>query len=128
MIFSWVRRGLRTGVLTTRYPAIHEQMPEGFRGKPAFDAKRCLADQGAASARAGSHDLLVVGATGNAHPLSPTTGGTARKVANQAPCAVLLVRPPASQHRVRDLMTSEVATVTQQTPVSEVISQLIEHG
>jgi len=41
---------------------------------------------------------------------------------------VLLVRPPASQHRVRDLMTAEVATVTGQTPVSEVISQLIEHG
>jgi nucleotide-binding universal stress UspA family protein/CBS domain-containing protein len=80
------------------------------------------------SARAGGYDLLILGATGNAHPLSSTTGGTARKVANEAPCAVLLVRPPASQHRVRDLMTAEVATVTGQTPVSEVISQLIEHG
>jgi len=46
MIFSWVRRGLRTGVLTTRYPAVHDQMPEGFRGKPVLDADRCLADRG----------------------------------------------------------------------------------
>jgi nucleotide-binding universal stress UspA family protein/predicted transcriptional regulator len=81
-----------------------------------------------AAAQAGSYDLLVLGATGNEHPLSPTTGGTARKVANEAPCAVLLVRPPASQYRVRDLMISEVAAVNQQTPVSEVISQLVEHG
>jgi nucleotide-binding universal stress UspA family protein/CBS domain-containing protein len=80
------------------------------------------------TARAGSYDLLILGATGNAHPLSPTTGGTARKVANQASCAVLLVRPPSSQHRVRDLMATEVAAITEQTPVSEVISLLIEHG
>jgi hydrogenase-4 component H len=46
MVFSWVRKGLRTGVLTTRYPAVHEQMPEGFRGRPVFDAHRCLAEQG----------------------------------------------------------------------------------
>jgi hydrogenase-4 component H len=46
MIFSWVRRGLRTGVLTTRYPAVQEHMPEGFRGKPVLDANRCLAGQG----------------------------------------------------------------------------------
>lgn len=71
-------------------------------------------------------DLLILGATGHEHPWSPTTGGTARKVANEAPCAVLLVRPPVSARPVRDLMTTEVATVTRQTPVSEVISQLIE--
>ena len=46
MIFSWVRRGLRTGILTTRYPAVSEQMPEGFRGKPVLDASRCLAGEG----------------------------------------------------------------------------------
>ena len=81
-----------------------------------------------ASTRTGGYDLLILGATGNAHPLSPTTGGTARKVANEATCAVLLVRPSASQRRVRELMTAEVATVTQQTPLMEVISQLIEHS
>ncbi len=33
-----------------------------------------------------------LGATGHEHPWSSTTGGTARKVANEVPCAVLLVR------------------------------------
>jgi len=46
MILSWLRRGLRTGVLTTHYPAVREEMPPGFRGRPALDAERCLAGQG----------------------------------------------------------------------------------
>jgi hydrogenase-4 component H len=46
MVLSWVRRGLRTGILTTRYPATKEYMPEGFHGRPVLDANRCLADQG----------------------------------------------------------------------------------
>lgn len=46
MLFSWLRRGLRTGILTTHYPAVHEEMPEGFRGRPVLDAARCLADRG----------------------------------------------------------------------------------
>lgn len=46
MVLSWVRRGLRTGVLTTRYPAAEEHMPPGFRGRPALDADRCLTGQG----------------------------------------------------------------------------------
>lgn len=46
MILSWLRRGLRTGVLTTRYPAAREEMPREFRGRPALDAERCLAGQG----------------------------------------------------------------------------------
>ncbi len=46
MVFSWVRRGLRTGVLTTRYPAVHEQVPQGFRGRPVLEAHRCLTGQG----------------------------------------------------------------------------------
>lgn len=46
MMFSWIRRGLRTGILTTRYPAVHEQMPDGFRGRPVLDASRCLVEQG----------------------------------------------------------------------------------
>jgi nucleotide-binding universal stress UspA family protein len=53
-------------------------------------------------------DLLILGSTGHEHPLSSTTGGTARKVANAAPCAVLLVRPLTFQDRVRDLMTQRV--------------------
>jgi len=46
MILSWLRRGLRTGVLTTRYPVAREEMPREFRGRPALDAERCLAGQG----------------------------------------------------------------------------------
>lgn len=46
MTLSWLRRGLRTGILTTRYPAVHEKMPEEFRGRPALDGNRCLAGEG----------------------------------------------------------------------------------
>ncbi len=46
MLFSWVRRGLRTGVLTTRYPQVREQMPEGFRGRLMLNASLCLVEQG----------------------------------------------------------------------------------
>lgn len=46
MVLSWVRRGIRTGILTTRYPATKEDMPDGFHGRPVLDANRCLADQG----------------------------------------------------------------------------------
>ncbi len=73
-------------------------------------------------------DLLILGATGHEHPLSSTTGGTARKVANAAPCAVLLVRPLAFQSRVRDVMADTVAAIHPQTPLSEIIGQLIEQG
>ncbi len=45
-MFSWIRKGLRTGILTTRYPAAHDRMPEGFRGRPVIDPARCLAGQG----------------------------------------------------------------------------------
>lgn len=46
MILSWLRRGLRTGILTTRYPAVREEMPAGFRGQPVLDGSRCLAGEG----------------------------------------------------------------------------------
>src|SRR5438552_3728399 len=45
-------------------------------------------------ARAQGADLLVLGATGLEHPWSPTIGGTATRLASEAPCPVLLVRPP----------------------------------
>lgn len=46
MFFSWLRKGLRTGVLTTRYPAVHEQMEEDFRGRPVLDMNLCIAAEG----------------------------------------------------------------------------------
>ena len=44
MQISWVRKGLKTGVLTTRYPAVPEPMPAGFRGRLVFDQAGCKAD------------------------------------------------------------------------------------
>lgn len=44
MQISWVRKGLKTGVLTTRYPAAPEPMPPGFRGRILFDPAGCRAD------------------------------------------------------------------------------------
>lgn len=46
MFLPWVRRGLRTGIVTTRYPAVPEPPVEGFRGRPVLDAERCVAEQG----------------------------------------------------------------------------------
>jgi nucleotide-binding universal stress UspA family protein/predicted transcriptional regulator len=82
----------------------------------------------AATAQEGNYDLFILGATGQEHPWSSTTGGTARKVANETPCAVLLARPSILQRRVRDLMTTEVASVRPDTPMPEVITRLIEQG
>jgi hydrogenase-4 component H len=45
-MFFWVRKGLRTGVLTTRYPGRYELMPPDFRGRPVIDPDHCLAAQG----------------------------------------------------------------------------------
>jgi len=81
-----------------------------------------------ARALEGNYDLLILGATGQEHPWSSTTGGTARKVANETRCAVMLVRPSISQQRVRDVMATEVASVRAHTPLPEVITWLIERG
>lgn len=45
-MLSWVRKGLGTGIVTTRYPRAHEAMPDAFRGRPVLDIARCQADQG----------------------------------------------------------------------------------
>ena len=81
-----------------------------------------------AAAQENNYDLFVLGATGQEHPWSVTTGGTARKVANETRCAVLLARPSISQRRVSDLMITEVASVRPHTPMPEVITQLIERS
>jgi hydrogenase-4 component H len=46
MFFSWLRKGLRTGVLTTRYPAVQEMAEDDFRGRPVLDMNRCIAVEG----------------------------------------------------------------------------------
>lgn len=79
-------------------------------------------------ARTDNVDLLLLGATGQEHPWSPITGATARKVANEAPCAVLLIRPVVSQRHVGDVMTTKPVMTMPQTPLSEAIHQLIVQG
>ncbi len=73
-------------------------------------------------------DLIVIGATGHERPWSPTAGGTARRVANEARCAVLLVRPLLLTHRVGDAMSRNVTTVTPDTPLQTVVDQLVRRG
>lgn len=81
-----------------------------------------------AIAREQRSDVLILGATGHEHPWSAVTGGTARKVANEAACAVLLVRPPASQQDVRHVMSTSVPTISSNTSLPEVLRLLIEQG
>lgn len=73
-------------------------------------------------------DLIVIGATGHQRPWSPTAGGTARRVANEAGCAVLVVRPPLLVRRVGDVMTGEVATVSPEATTAEVVELLVQRG
>lgn len=46
MQLSWLVRGLRTGVLATRYPRGQASMPPGWRGVVALDAARCQLEVG----------------------------------------------------------------------------------
>lgn len=46
MQFAWLIQGLRTGILTTRYPREREARPAGFRGHPVLDPSRCGATEG----------------------------------------------------------------------------------
>jgi nucleotide-binding universal stress UspA family protein/CBS-domain-containing membrane protein len=71
-------------------------------------------------------DLLILGATGHEHPWDATIGGTARKVANEVPCAVLIVHPLTPHFHVRDVMRSSVSTVSLKTPVTAAITLLVE--
>ena len=81
-----------------------------------------------AEAKARDCDLIVVGATGHERPWSPTTGGTARKTANEAGSAVLVVRPPLVARRVRHVMTRQVAAVTPEATTAEMMDILVQRG
>jgi len=73
-------------------------------------------------------DLILVGATGHERPWSPTTGGTARKVANEAHCAVLIVRHPTIARKVHHLMTRDVVSTSPTATTVEVVDLLIRRG
>jgi CBS-domain-containing membrane protein/nucleotide-binding universal stress UspA family protein len=87
-------------------------------------AAQALSDQAKESAA----DLLVLGATGLEHPWSPTLGGTAGRVAGEAPCPVLLVRAPQEVLHVRDVMVRAVSVVTSDTSLSEVVELLLRRN
>lgn len=46
MELGWLLRGLRTGIVTTPYPARPDPPPDGFRGHPTLNAHRCTAAAG----------------------------------------------------------------------------------
>jgi ferredoxin len=39
-MFGWILRGLRTGIVTTRYPAAPEPQPQGVRNRLTVDPER----------------------------------------------------------------------------------------
>jgi nucleotide-binding universal stress UspA family protein/CBS-domain-containing membrane protein len=78
-----------------------------------------------AQAREATADLIVVGATGLEHPWSGTIGGTANRVASEAACSVLVVRPPQALAHVEDIMVRAVSSVTADAPLSEVVELLL---
>jgi formate hydrogenlyase subunit 6/NADH:ubiquinone oxidoreductase subunit I len=43
---AWLVKGLRTGVMTTRYPATPDPLPSGWRGRPILDPTACRASDG----------------------------------------------------------------------------------
>jgi formate hydrogenlyase subunit 6/NADH:ubiquinone oxidoreductase subunit I len=40
-MFGWITRGLRTGILTTRYPRERDSMPAAYRGAVRVSGERC---------------------------------------------------------------------------------------
>jgi formate hydrogenlyase subunit 6/NADH:ubiquinone oxidoreductase subunit I len=49
MQLSWLVQGLRTGIVSTRYPAAPEVQPAGWRGRPVLDPGACRAPDGCAA-------------------------------------------------------------------------------
>ena len=69
----------------------------------------------------GGFDLIVIGAGGRRG-----LGGTADRVAESAPCSVLIARvSPLSMH-VKDVMSTEVVTVSPTAPLAQVFELLLQ--
>ncbi len=73
-------------------------------------------------ARDGGFDLIVLGAGRFG------MGGTADRVAEQAPCSVLIARESPLSIWVQDIMTRNVATVQPHTSLREVVHILLARG
>jgi nucleotide-binding universal stress UspA family protein/CBS-domain-containing membrane protein len=70
--------------------------------------------------------LLILGATGHERPWSATAGGTARKVAEEARCAVLLARPGTAASTVADVMRSATVTLRPDQPLLDALTLLLD--
>lgn len=73
MRLAWLVKGLRTGIVTIRYPAVPEPQPASWRGRPALEATACRAADGCAACVAvclpGALSLPTsAGATANERP------------------------------------------------------------
>jgi CBS-domain-containing membrane protein len=79
-------------------------------------------------ARDTAADLMVLGATGLERPWSATIGGTAMRLAGEAPCSLLLVRSPQTALHVRDVMGRGVSTVTEDAPLAAVVDLLLRRN
>lgn len=73
-------------------------------------------------AREGGFDLIVLGSGRRG------MGGTSDRVAEQAPCSVLIVRESPMSVWVEDIMSRSVATVRPEAPLREVVHILIARG
>jgi nucleotide-binding universal stress UspA family protein len=78
------------------------------------------------TARETEVDLVILGATGHEHPWSQTVGATAMKVTEDAPCSVLIVRPPRSGAIAREVMTPASVVAQLETPLSGLLSALLD--
>jgi nucleotide-binding universal stress UspA family protein/CBS domain-containing protein len=125
---------LAQGTGSTRQFLVHAQARAAIRAAAVDTPVEVSMHSGPASdalvraARGLAVDVLVAGATGHEHPWSMTTGATAMKVAEEAPCAVLLVRLRANSNHVtvHDVMQS-AETAAPDTPVANVLALLLEH-
>lgn len=70
--------------------------------------------------------LLILGATGHERPWSATAGGTARKVAEEAQCAVLLARPGAAALTVAEVMRPASVTLRSDQPLLDALTLLLD--
>lgn len=51
-MFAWIWQGLRTRIVTTRYPRAPEPQPDGVRNRLLVDASSCLPGEGGECAAA----------------------------------------------------------------------------
>lgn len=70
--------------------------------------------------------LLILGATGHERPWSVTAGGTARKVVEEARCAVLLARPGTVALTVANVMRPATITLRPEQPLIDALTLLLD--